>query len=266
MSIALSSLESELNCRIFIRSTHGLALTSEGKQVIGHAQRICESHHLLTTSINPTKPQFRVGAMEYAPARLAFVKLMNEYRDRKDITFAYCGVANYWARLTRGDIDIAVNLSFSQYDEQMTENAKKQKIHCEKITSIQATICIGQGHRLYSKKDLQPEDFADECLLEAAGKPITKAGILLAYMPINPDRTLECSNMYLARQLREEGHVYAITHLRDKKTQQEQGFRYIPIPGLRYSVFAFWDSVRTLSPEAMRYVELLKDEIAHTKL
>lgn len=266
VSIALAALESELNCRIFVRSTHGLTLTAEGRQVMGHIQRICDSHHLLTTSVKPTKPQFRVGAMEYAPARLSFAKLLNEYRDRRDITFAYCGVSNYLARLTRGEIDMAINLSFSQYDEQMAEKAKKQKIHCEKLASIPTSICIGKGHRLYNKPDLQPEDFADECLLEAAGKPITKAGVLLAYMPVNPERTLECSNMYLAKQLREEGHVYAITHLRDKKTREAQGFRYVPIPGLRYSVFAYWDSVRTLSPEAERYLELLKDEIAHTGL
>ena len=124
VSIALAALESELNCRIFVRSTHGLTLTAEGRQVMGHIQRICDSHYLLTTSVKPTKPQLRVGAIEYAPARLAFAKLMNECRDRKDIAFAYCGISNYLARLTRGEIDVGVNLSFSQYDEQMAENAK----------------------------------------------------------------------------------------------------------------------------------------------
>ena len=266
VSIALASLESELNCRIFVRSTQGLTLTAEGRQVLGHAQRICESHRLLTTTVKPTKPQFRLGSVEYSPARNAFIRLLNENRDRTDVTYAYCSPADYLNRLTRGDVDMVVNLSFSQYDEQIMESAKKQKIHCEKITSIPATICIGKGHRLYSKPNLQPEDFAEECLLEMVGKPITKAGILLAYLPVNPERTLECNNNYLARQLREEGHVYAITHLRDKKTREAQGARYIPIPGLRYSVLVFWDAVRTLSPEAEHYLELLMDEITHTEL
>ena len=266
VSIALASLESELNCRIFVRSTHGLTLTAEGRQVIGHAQRICESHKLLTDSVKPTKPQLRIGSIEYAPARDAFLKLLGEHHNRKDMTFAYCGVANYLDRISRGEVDIAVNLSFSQYDEQVTESAKKQKIYCEKLASLPATICIGKGHRLYNVPDVKPEDFSNDCLLEAVGKPITGAKVLLNYLTVNPERTLECNNMRLAQDLRHSGHVYSISHLTTKKLRENTDLRYIPIPGLRYSVFTFWDSVRTLSPEAVRYLELLKDEIAHTQL
>lgn len=266
VSIALSSLESELNCRIFIRSTQGLSLTTEGKQVLLHAQRICESHRLLTTSVKPTKPQLRVGSVEYSPARNAFLRLMDEYRDRNDVTFAFSGSSNYRNRLSRGEIDVAINLSFSQYDEQITEEAKKQKISFQKLTSIPATICIGKGHHLYGKPDLQPEDFVNECLLEPAGKPVTRAGVLLAYLPVNPERSLECSNLHLMRELRHAGHGYSIAHLPDKRVREELGFRYVPIPGLRYSVFALWDSVRAPSTEVQRYIDLIKDEIAHTDL
>ena len=61
LSIALASLESELGCRIFIRSTHGLSLTPEGKQVIGHARRICESHRQLTDSVKPIQTPIPSG-------------------------------------------------------------------------------------------------------------------------------------------------------------------------------------------------------------
>ena len=265
LSIALASVESELGCRIFVRSTQGLTLTPEGKQVIGHARRICESHRLLTDSVKPTKPQFRLGAIEYVPARNAFMRLLDENRQRKDVSFAFCGIANYPNRLVRGEIDMAVNLSFSQYDEHVFEDAKKQKLLCQKLGSIPACIRIGKKHRLYGKKDLKPEDFVDECLLEAVGKPISRTGVLLAYMPVNQDRTLECNNMYLSRQLRQEGHVYAITHFRPEHLREDDD-RYIPIPGLQYSLFVYTDSIRTPSPEASRYLELLQEEHAATIL
>ena len=260
LSIALASLESELGCRIFVRSTQGLTLTPEGKQVVGHAQRICENHRLLTDSVKPSRPQFRLGAIEYAPARSAFLRLLDENRERKDISFAYCGIASYTNRLVRGEIDLAINLSFSQYDDQHMEDARKQKLLCQKLTSVPACIRIGKKHRLYNKTDLTPEDFVDECLLEAVGKPISKTGVLLAYMPVNQDRTLECNNMNLARQLRQEGHVYAITHFRPEQLREDDD-RYIPIPGLYYSLFVYTDSVRPPSPEATRYLELLQEEI-----
>ena len=262
LSIALASLENELGCRIFIRSTHGLTLTPEGKQVIGHARRICENHRLLTTSVKPSQPQFRLGAIEYAPARSAFLRLLDENRRQTDTSFAFCGIANYPNRLVRGEIDMAVNLSFSQYDDQHMEDAKKQKLLCQKLTSVPACIRIGEKHRLYHKKDLKPEDFADERLLEVPGRPISRTGLLMAYVPIDPENVLECNNLHLARQLREEGHVYAITHMRSKQLRDRETDRYIPIPGLRYSLFAYSDSIRPLSPEAIRYLELLQEESA----
>ena len=261
VSIALASLESELNCRIFVRSTQGLTLTPGGRQVIGHAQRIVESHRLLTTSVKPTKPQLRIGLIEYAPARSAFLRLMDENRERSDISFAACRIANYTNRLVRGEIDLAVNLSFSQYDEKQLEEAKRLKLSCRKLTSIPASICIGKGHRLFDKPDLKTEDFAGECLLDAEGKPVSRQGLLMAYVPIDPERTLECNNLFLSQALKAEGHVFSITHMRDKKTREQQGLRYIPIPGLRYSLFVYTDAVRTPSPEAERYLELLQEEI-----
>ena len=261
LSIALASLEAELGCRIFIRSTHGLTPTPEGKQVIGHARRICENHRLLTSSVKPSKPQFRLGAIEYAPARSAFLRLLDENRQRKDISFSYCGIANYTSRLLRGEIDLAINLSFSQYDDQHIEDAKKQKLLCQKLTSVPACIRIGQKHRLYDKPDLTPADFEGECLLEVPGRPISRTGLLMAYVPIDPENVLECNNLHLARQLREEGHVYAITHMRSKQLREQETNRYIPIPGLRYSLFAYSDSIRPLSPEAQHYLELLEEEV-----
>lgn len=266
VSIALASLESELNCRIFVRSTQGLTLTPEGRQVIGHAQRIVESHRLLTTSVKPTKPQLRIGLIEYAPARSAFLRLMDENRGRSDISFAACKIANYTNRLVRGEIDLAVNLSFSQYDEKQLEEAKRLKLSCRKLTSIPASICIGKGHRLFDKPDLKPEDFAGERMLDVAGRPVSRQGLLMAYVPIDPERTLECDNLFLSQALKAEGHVFSITHMRDKKTREQQGLRYIPIPGLRYSLFVYTDSVRALSPEAERYLELLQEEIVAAPL
>lgn len=266
VSIAISSLESELDCRIFVRSTQGLTLTPEGKQIIGYAQRIYDNHRLLTTSVKPSKPHLRIGAIGYAPTRSAFMRLLDEHKDLTSVSFAFCKIAGYQEQLLRGNLDVAVNLSFSQYDEKTYDEAKKQKLQIEKLTTIPATICIGEGHRLFNKPDLKPEDFANDCLLEAEGKPISRASILLAYLPINPDRTLECYNANLADELRDAGYVYSITHLPPKYVREKQNFRYIPIPGLRYSLFVYTDAVRTPSQEALRYIELLKDEVAHTQM
>jgi len=261
VSIALATLEKELGCRIFVRSTQGLTLTLEGKQVIGHAQRIVESHHLLTTSVKPTKPQLRIGMIEYAPARNAFLRLLEENRGRSDISYECTAIAGYPNRLVRGEIDLAINLSFSQYDESELENTRKQQLLCRKLGSIPVCIYISKKHRLYDKEDLKPEDFKGECLLDVPGRPICRLGLLMAYVPIDQENVIVCHNQQLSRQLRENGYVYVITHMRGKTDPDWQDFRCVPIPGLRYSLFAYTDSVRPLSPEAQQYLELLQEEL-----
>ena len=43
----------------------------------------------------------------------------------------------------------------------------------------------------------------------------------------------------------------------DRKTSP---FRYVPVPGLSYSIFAFYDSLHPLNPELTRFLELLRRE------
>lgn len=261
VSIALASLEAELDCRIFIRSTQGLTLTPEGKQVVAHAQRICDGYRLLTNSVKPSENQLRVGSVEFAPARNAFLQILKEYQGQEDVSFSFSGPDDYINRLLRGGVDVIVNLSFSMYDKQTEQNAKKHKLSCQKIASIPAAIALGKGHRLYKKKDLQPEDFANETLLDYTGNPIARSSGLLAYIPINPEKTLQCSNIRLSQDLLNDGYVYIIGHLPSRKAQQERGFRYIPIPGLYYSVYVYTDPIRPQSLELTRYLELLNAQI-----
>ena len=263
VSSAVAALEQELGCRIFIRSTQGLSLTPEGQQVLGYAQRICENHHSLTTSIKPSTPQCRISVIEYAPARRAFLQLLSENQHRRDISFSYTRISGFVNRLLRGEIDLAINLSFSQYDSKTVEKAKKQRLSVQKLATIPACICISNKHRLFDKPDLKPEDFAGECLLDVGGKIISNTGLVMAYVPVDQNYVIECNQTRMAQQLREEGYVYAITHMRDVRSREENT-RYIPIPGLSYSLFVYNDPLRPLSPELSRYLELLQEEITPT--
>ena len=85
-------------------------------------------------------------------------------------------------------------------------------------------------------------------------------GLLMAYVPIDLERVLVSNNHHLTQQLKREGYTYTITYLREPE-EQEPDMRYIPIPGLRYSMFAYSDSIRPLSTEAMRYWEILQEKI-----
>ena len=262
VSNAVSALETELNCRIFIRSVQGLSVTVDGQQVLACARRICENHNLLTSSAKAGHQALRVTAGDYPPARNAFLRILEEYRDRPEVKFSF-GVdsqADFWDKLLLQKSDVSVSISFSHYDQQFSNIAAAKKLHLQNLVTLPMGICIGRGHPLYGKKDLKPEDFAGERFLDRPNKVIANTGALLAYVPIDKENLLLCNNEHLRYDILKKGLAYTITRI-PSAADQKEGLRYVPIPGLTMTVAAYTDPVRPATPLVSRYLELLREEI-----
>lgn len=262
VSNAVAALETELNCRIFVRSVQGLSVTTEGKQVLACAQRICENHKLLTSSVKPNQLCLRVTCQEYPPARNAFLRILEEYRDRPDVEFSFGIKENteYYDSVLLQYADVAITISYSAYDQNNMNTASAKKVMYHKMVSLPVGICIGQGHPLYHKKDLKPEDFAGERFLDYPDKHISYIGAVLAYVPINRENLLLCKNSHLRRDILKKGLAYTVTRI-PARSAQEEGLRYIPIPGLTLTVAAYTDPIHPVTPLVSRYLELLREEI-----
>ena len=262
VSNAISALEAELNCRIFIRSGQGLSLTEDGLQILACARRICENHQLITSSSKIDPFRLRVTSPEYAPSRNAFLRILEEYRDRPEVHFSFGidGSADFYDRLLLQQVDVSVGISFSLYDQQFMNIAAKKKLLCEKIAVLPMGICIGPGHPLYHAKELKPENFENERIVDYPSKPILNTGAILAYVPIDKENTLICDNRQLRHDILQEGLAYTIGRI-PPKSQQKEGFRYIPIPGLTKTVAVYTDPVRPVTPLVSRYLELLREEV-----
>ena len=262
VSNAVSALEAELNCHIFVRSAHGLSVTTEGKQVLACAQRICENHKVLTSAAKSNQLRLCVTSQEYPPARNAFLRMLEEYQDQPEVQFSFGieGTADFYDRVMLQQADVSITISFSPFDQNLMNTASSKKIMYHKLVSLPVGICIGQGHPLYHKENLKPEDFAEERFLDYPDKRLSRSGAVLAYVPINTKNMLLCVNSHLRRDVLKKGLAYTVTRI-PGKSEQEEGLRYIPIPGLTETVAAYTDTVRPTTPLLSRYMELLKEEI-----
>ena len=263
VSNTLAALEKELNCRVFTRSAYGLTLTPEGKQIVSYAKRICENYSLLTSATKSCRPHLRVNAPNYAPACTAFSRILDEYKDRDDMELSFNDHSSFdlYDRLLHGQSDVSVALTISVYDQSVTERAREKKLLREKLCVIPATICIGPGHRLYTAEDPKPRDFAEDRLLDSPGRGISAIRALLAYVPINQNKVLICGKSALRKEILQKGQAYAIRHLPGRAVRESENLRYIPIPGLTFTVAAYTDPIRPMTPEVTRYLELLREEI-----
>jgi len=263
VSNAISGLEQELGCRIFVRSAHGLSLTPEGKRIVDLAKGICERQTLLAQTGYSRQNQVRIASLDYRPSSQAFVRLMKENEKRPELSFSLvnssAGIFN--DMIQKCQVDLAVNLSFSTYDQAIDENIRRNNLATEKLAVQKTAIYIGPGHRLYGREGLTPKDFSGDRLLEIPGKFICRAGVLDAHLHIDPERAVVASGSIVRRALLQEGVVYGISWIPSKQEREQSDLQYIPIPGLTYTTRVIYDPLRPLSPELQRYLELLKEEI-----
>ena len=86
LSSAIKELEAEMHISIFVRTSKGVVLTSEGEEFLSYARQILEQVNLLEEKYidNNVKKKFGVSTQHYSFAVKAFVEMvksfdMNEY-------------------------------------------------------------------------------------------------------------------------------------------------------------------------------------------
>ena len=88
VSLSISSLEEELGYQIFIRSQNGLIPSPQGQSVIKYANSICQTYDQIKSINTKTQTLIRLSVIKYAPVDNAVIRLLDEYKDRDDVTFS----------------------------------------------------------------------------------------------------------------------------------------------------------------------------------
>ena len=261
ISNTVASLEKEIGNPIFIRGKKVLTLSPTGEEVLAHAKRICESHKYLTTGKRTHNPALRIGSVGFPPARNAFVQLIEENADRDDISFVFHDGRNrdFEEELLAYRMDVAVAMFIENTVEKTLENFRKKGLYYEKLITLPGAICIGPGHRLYEAPELSVEDFKNDWFIAVPSRAVRRRGSGTMHLPGAGERTIGSSHGDVRKSLLQRGVGYTMTYMHSKKEREQGSLRYIPIPGLYYSFFVFYDHMHPITPEISRFLELLRE-------
>lgn len=261
VSNAVLSLEKEIGAPIFIRGQNNLKITTQGEDVIRHAKRICESVQHLTGKKEERRKSVRVCCTNFGPANSAFVQLLKEYQDRTDVEFSLEDGRSGDAlkRLINFELDIALFINFSSYNPPARMDAiKEHELDHQVLITVPAVACVGKGHPLYNKPQVSMQELHSSKLLVTSKS--TLSNILPAYLPVKKSNTLVAQGYNVRQMILDAGQAFQIQHLPAPHFQRE-GLRYIPIEGLSYVVYMVTNPKYPLCNEALRYIELLKEEL-----
>ncbi|MBR2311397.1 MAG: LysR family transcriptional regulator [Oscillospiraceae bacterium] len=266
ISNAVISLEKEIGAPIFVRSKKGLIPTARGLDVINHAKRACDSIEQITAPRTPEKKSVRIGCTRSGPASEAFLQLLEETRDRKDIEFAFVSQneGDFLERLLNHELDIVFFFNITNYSMGRLENVKKHNLDYEIFAEVPAVVKLSPKHPLYNKPNIDIREFARYRMLLSSKKGLATAKTISAHFPIRQENILPITNSTLRAKALEEGYGFTLTCM-PLKSEKDDHMRYIPIEGMRYTCYYVTNPNAPQCEELHRYIELFKNELTNTK-
>lgn len=263
VSNAISALEKEVGEPLFVRGKRALTLTARGEDVVDHATHIFERFHAITSPKKSQKSVLRIGSVGYAPSNRAFLRLLNEVKDRNDIELSFVDSRHgaFFPRLLGKQLDIAVVFNLSTYSTHFEDKLDKAGLPYQLLTTVPVVVCIGPGHRLYHQDKIDMAAFRNERLMDTEKDGFASIGVMPAYLPVNRNNILVACGKDARQEILMQGHAYSIQYMPSKAYRENSPMRYSPVEGLHYAIYAVFPQGKH-SKEADRYLELLKEEIA----
>ena len=265
ISNAIISLEKEIGSPIFLRSKKGLVPTARGLEVINHAKCACDNIDQISNPRTPEKKTVRIGCTGFGPANRAFLRLLDENRNRNDIDFSFVSQSSgdFLDRLLHHELDIVFFFNVTSYSMGRLENVKKHNLDYEIFGQYPAVVTIGPGHPLYDKTNIDIREFAKFKMVQSSQKGIASTKTISAHFPIRKENVVSVSNSSLREEITRNGLAFSIGRKPLKITPGDP-HRYIPIDGLVYTCYYVTNPAAPQCKELHRFIELFKEELAQS--
>lgn len=260
ISLTLKALEEELGFPIFLRTKKGLIPTVQGTNVIDHAARICESYRLLTTPEMQKSTSLRISTISFPPIQSSFLRLVEENKSRRDITFSLTQEHEAFEQLMNFALEIGFILKLSTSYLSFLDDIQKMGLHARVVATLPGAIRIGKGHPQFANAHASPADFEDDLLLDGQNATVSKGLLAGGIARIKPNYNIICGKFLVREELVRRGLAYDITYYLPTDVSSEE-FRYIPMEGLTYHLIAITNPLHPPVPELDRFMEILREEL-----
>src|ERR1039457_3783088 len=160
MTNQVAQLEREIGARLLVRRPGGLALTSEGEILLGHADAIASRFELARTQIATAsegrRAQLRIGALPSALAGFVPAAIDHLHQTAPDIrvTFDEGPPAELSARVNSGKLDLAI-----VYEDAGTV-PKAPRVH--HLFRERFMVALAPNHPLATRRTVRLADLRDE--------------------------------------------------------------------------------------------------------
>lgn len=261
VSVAITGLEQELGYPIFARTAQGLMPTTEGQKVLRYANRILENCRLLE-NVDTNSGAICMNLGDYDVIGGAFARLLKEREgSERSYTVSSDSFETAIQKLAVNEFEIDVRFVHANVSRKVESAAENQGLSWQLLTTVPAAARVGPGHRLYNAVSVTPRELEQEYLIETASRSFSKSNMLKGFMKIDPNKTISSACSTVRRHMLSNGMGYFIVPLVPDELDRRFELRRIPIEGLFYRLYAFYNPRYPQREEICRFLELLREQL-----
>ena len=265
ISNSLRLLEEELGFPIFVRSNRGVEPTECGIAVLEQAGVMWSSYQqMLHAGEKIGSCRVRIGGSSYTPMCEAYIKLCEEYQWEKKLDFSYAiySFDEILDRFNMSALDLGVLAVPPALISQMTEKAQNRGFGLEVLDEVPVYLRIGPTHPLYNEPQIRLDDFKQYPCVDYIGSPIQHEGKMNDALVPDPDRTITTSDRTSKMEIVSRTCAYSVGSKLPADVTHRLKLRNIPLGNQKLSIVTFTRRDQTLPAPALRYLELLRNELA----
>lgn len=263
VSFSISSLEAELGYPIFVRTQRGLVPSARGELVLEYAERICETHQLITNIGQNNDNHIKIGTTSYQPINKAITRIIAETKNTGNLSFSvntYRGKA--FSKLTMLELDCVFTTPFTINKGYVQTYLNNHNLEWTELKEIPVYICIGPGHRLYNKENILLTDFKGDTLLDTPTRALSRCAFLKDIVGFNRENDIATDRATaLNYEILEKGLAYKICHRPADSMIQQHKLRCIPLPGVSQQLMLVTNPMRPMRTEIDRLINIVKEEL-----
>ena len=262
VSASISNLEEEMGFPIFTRSQKGLVPTTKGLKILDHAERICKIYDQMNGVRDDNLTRFKVSFRSYAPFSRAFARLVEENIHRRDISFQVVTLLRdpMINQLANQELELSIISYFEPRVRLLESKLAKHGLQYRVLKSVPSVVQLGPGHRLYNAESITPRELEKERIVDSPTLPLVHSDFLHGVMDFQPENVITCDGR-TAGMLIAKGLAYTITVMPPEEELEDSPFRYIPLTGVNHLLILVTNPEHPLSPEGIRFLELLDEEL-----
>lgn len=268
LSTAISNLEDELGCQIFVRNKNGMTPTVEGLQIIERANKIYGEYQIMLQLPRSSVRRIRFTGSSIQPTLNAYSRLLKEYVDDPDVSFSIgkCDLNESLARVALEETDVAVVLCHEPRILSLEGMVRAKKLEYTILARTPVVATIGPGHRLYNEETIDYRELESDRLIDATKGTQLYNEHLKGIIHLNPERAILVDNDRLRRSLVSEGVGFSIGYTGSQETIAHYGYRQIPLGDLHFLIVLITNPAHPIPPEGSRFIEILKEELQNSDI